>query len=465
VDGALVRSVRFYLPKIAMFSIRKGVEMARNSAIAVVLALTSATVACHNTGASPSSQDTLLEAGVNETARGEHEGADYDGWKTFSAAAILPPELLGSEHHQVSDIVVLYGPQLFFEVKSDFGTFEARGKSMLRRRVAEVHAIAGLVELAGTEGYATGVKKSLLSPFAAVKALVLHPVDTVTGIPEGVYAFGLESVEETKGGRSDTEDRLAGALLGLSKYKRQLADKFEVDVYSENKVLQREMNRIGWAAVAGDWTPTILLLPVSGTGKVIYSAFDWTYTFNDLLVQQSPDALRVHNRKILDALGIDKDLVTNFLHNLTLTPRNATVITGACHTMREVDSLEVVLQQALISNSHYDSFYYQQVVEILASYHRTQGGLEKLIVFRGMPVGLANNGTLIIALPGDYSRWTVFSERLMKELVELSISELGPQAKTAIWLTGRASPLAKERVAEMSIELVDNIDEQITLVY
>jgi hypothetical protein len=50
-------------------------------------------------------------------------------------------------------------------------------------------------------------------------------------------------------------------------------------------------------------------------------------------------------------------------------------------------------------------------------------------------------------------------------LVELSISELGPQAKTTIWLTGRASPLAKERVAEMGIELVDDIDEQVTLVY
>jgi hypothetical protein len=295
--------------------------------------------------------------------------------------------------------------------------------------------------------------------------LVIHPVDTVTGIPEGAYSLSLEGAEETRGGRSDTEDHLAGALLGVSKYKRELAGRFEVDVYSENKVLQRELNRIGWAAVAGDWTPTILLLPVSGTGKVIYSAFDWTYTFNDLLVQQGPDALRVHNRKILDALGIDKDLITTFLHNLTLTPRNATVITGACHTMREVDSLEIVLQQSLVTNSHYDSLYYQQVVEILASYHRTQGGLGKLIVFRGMPVGLANDGTLIIALPGDYSRWTIFSERLMKELVELSISELGPQAKTTIWLTGRASPLAKERVAEMGIELVDNIDEQVTLVY
>jgi hypothetical protein len=162
--------------------------------IAVILVLVCSTVACHKKGIPLSSKDTLLEVGIREEARGGQEGSGYDSWEIFSAAEILPPELLTSDHYRVSDQVVLFGPQFSFELKTDYGTFHARGEAMLRRRVAEIHAIAELVQLAGTKGYAQGVKQSLLSPFEAMKALVIHPVDTITGIPTGAYSLALQGV-------------------------------------------------------------------------------------------------------------------------------------------------------------------------------------------------------------------------------------------------------------------------------
>ena len=44
------------------------------------------------------------------------------------------------------------------------------------------------------------------------------------------------------------EDAKIEQALFVSSWKRDFAAKHGVDVYSSNKVLQKELNRVGWAA-------------------------------------------------------------------------------------------------------------------------------------------------------------------------------------------------------------------------
>ena len=51
--------------------------------------------------------------------------------------------------------------------------------------------------------------------------------------------------------RSEFEDTGLAAIIGFETQKRLLAAKLDVDPYSSNKVLQKQLNRFAWAAYAG----------------------------------------------------------------------------------------------------------------------------------------------------------------------------------------------------------------------
>ena len=83
-----------------------------------------------------------------------------------------------------------------------------------------------------------------MSSFRGAKNLITHPVDTVTGVPKGVGRLFSRVGEMFGGGRGEQEDSVAKELVGFSRVKRQYAHKLGVDVYSSNKVLQKELNRV-----------------------------------------------------------------------------------------------------------------------------------------------------------------------------------------------------------------------------
>ncbi len=442
----------------------------RDSARACLLILLALTVvSCGSKKADPpvepppTGPDTFLE----QAAHGVAESPDaegYDAWKVYSAADILPAELLKGPHHQVKDEVVLFGPQFSYRITSDYGPFDAQGEAMLRRQIADINAIAKLKEMGNTKEFADAMKTSLLNPFDGLKSLLLHPAKTVSGIPKGLHTYWASAEEGLKGGESESEDGLTESMLTVSKYKRELAGELGVDVYSTNPVLQEEMNRIGWAGALGRWTPAIGTMPLSGPASVIDSTLSWTDTLNDVLSETPPDLLRSRARDILEELGLKEDLVTQFLHHPTISPRQITVITMGCKAMKGVDGLHTILEKALVSNSDIDSVYYQITVEMLAGYHEKQSPLEKILDFRGLPAGLSEEGTLVAAIPIDYARWNRFSEGLMKGLRDYASDEAKAKAQTLV-ITGTASPLVRENLPTYEIELVEKVGEKFKLAF
>jgi hypothetical protein len=50
-----------------------------------------------------------------------------------------------------------------------------------------------------------------------------------------------------RSGRSQYEDGAAEQILAVSGFKRDYAAKLNVNVYSSNEVLQKELTRLAWA--------------------------------------------------------------------------------------------------------------------------------------------------------------------------------------------------------------------------
>jgi hypothetical protein len=407
-------------------------------------------------------EGSALERAIHVTLCGECRisEAGYDRINVARASDILPPELLSGPYHKVREEVSFRGPQYFFRVDSDFGPFQAQGVPRLRRLVREIYAIHALREVANSESFRRALKDSALSPFVGLKDLLVNPVDTVSGVPTGIATFVKGSEAGFGKGRSNYEDDYVKALVTVSKYKRRFADELRIDVYTSNPEVQKELNRLGWAAALGNWTPGVLLLPVSGPGNTLYSAFGWVETFNRIITEKAPDVLRAQNKKILKEMDIPKELIDRFLSHPFYSPRNHTVITENLRVMKDAKGRDRVIERALEAKSEIDAFTCQQFVEILAGYHQSESPVTLIDLHKGIPVGYAKNGSLVLGFPVDLGRWTRFSEYLFDDFGSPENTSRDV-ALPELWITGRLTPRTGRELRNRGIKMTENADAKL----
>jgi uncharacterized lipoprotein YbaY len=408
------------------------------------------------------SADTPLQQNIHVTLVGKCRIIDsrYERVTQARASEILPPELLSGPYHKVSEDVSIRGPQYFFEIDSDFGQFQAQGRARLRRLVREINAIAVLKEVTKTKSFKDSFSESALEPVVALKDLVLNPVDTASGIPKGLWTFVSSSKESLGGDRSQYEDRYLEAIITVSKYKRRYAAELGIDVYTSTPEVQKELNRLGWAGAIANWTPTVLLMPVSGPGKTLYLVFDWTKTLNRIITEAAPDILRYRNNKNLETMGISGELRDRFLDHSYYSPRNKTVITEYLLSMKDAEGKARLIEQALKANSEIDAFTYQQIVDVLAGYNRSVSPIIELRVHKGIPVGYAKNGSLVMGFPVDLGRWTAFTEHLF---VDFGKNRPGSEEikKPELWVLGELTPRARRQLAILGIAVTEHADAKV----
>jgi len=405
---------------------------------------------------------SALKKSIHVTLAGECGiiAARYDRLAKVSASEIIPPELLSGPHHKVREKVTIIGPQYFFMIDSDFGEFQAQGQPRLRRLVREINAIAAMKKVTSTKSFKDAFKESALGPVDALKDLVIHPVDTVSGIPKGLWTFVKASKGTFTTGRSRYEDTYIQALVTVSKYKRRYAAELKIDVYTSNPEVQKELNRLGWAAAIANWTPSAILLPVSGPGKALYSAFGWTDTLNDIITEKAPDVLRDRNSKKLKAMGVSAKQRDRFLSHKYYSPRNHTVIAEYLESIKDAEGKALLIEQAVEADSEIDAFTYQQIVEILAGYNRSVSPIMEFTIHKGIPVGYAKNGSLVMGFPVDIGRWAPFSEYLFEDFGKSPIKS-GSIKKRELWIFGELTPRARRELGNLGITVTEHVTAKV----
>ena len=149
---------------------------------------------------------------------------------TLPAQELAPATLLNGNGFHVDPKVPTDGLTAHFTLRSDVGTFNADGLEMLRIRVAELPAIVELNQTSKSKVFAQALATNAAAPVAAAGQMVMHPVDTVKGLPAGVGRFfgrvGL-GAQKNQGGRDDTRRGLCrregrpGCLAHVPHYPRR----------------------------------------------------------------------------------------------------------------------------------------------------------------------------------------------------------------------------------------------------
>ncbi len=390
----------------------------------------------------------------------EHS-SDYERPKNRKASSILDKELIKGPHYQIRENVVTYGYMHHFTVDSDYGVFKITGDHALIKLLKEIAAITELKKIQNTDAYVQAVKQAGKAPIDFGVSLITDPVDTVSSVPKGLFSMVHNIKEGITSDNDPGEDSTVKQILAVSSIKRGYAHDLGVDVYSSNTVLQKELNRIGWAGAIGGLSVSIATMPLGGAFVVIKAA-KMGDQIRNTLKDYPPSKLRIINREKLIEMGVPEDLTESFLNHPNYTPWHDTIITASLFRLGGTTRISNFITFALGANDEADANFVTDMAETLRNYHQSVGQIKTIKAFETFVLAETISGKFIIPFPLDHGVWTRRAEKVFDTLISENPKYKG---KFELWVTGTLSDRAKKELSARKIKVMEDIDKKYEYIY
>ena len=370
---------------------------------------------------------------------------------SFTAAQLLPPAQLNGPHHAVAEKVDTEGYFHEFRVQSDFGTFDASGRTMLAVRLHEIEALAQLDEVSKSEVFLKAAGQSVLNVGKGVANAVTDPAGTAKGLGSGVKRFGVNLGRQSKRavdsatGEDPAEASKQGdnaavsagkSLTGVSRAARRWAQKLGVDPYTTNPVLRKALDDIGEIDAAGS-IATKIALPIPGVVGM-------TATASNLVWSKDPEELRKLNEQRLRELGVPDAVAKRLFLNSAMTLTFETRLVAALHAVKIPGSADRVAAAA-DSRHEREALFHVESAELLQAQHAKQPFSALLPDSRALVAARAG-GQALVLLPMDWLRRTEAAESILLDVDGRARKELKATALLIV-LTGKASAEASRAFA------------------
>jgi hypothetical protein len=388
--------------------------------------------------------------------------ADYEVPQNRSAKDILPQAMLKGPNYRIQDPVVADGYMDRWTVSSDFGNFEVQGDLALHKLLGEIRAIAELRKVKKSEAFVKGLGGAARAPVGFVKSFITNPVDTLSGVPKGAYQIMENVGESATSTKNPSEDPKLAQALKMSSYKRQYAAQMGVDVYSSNKVLQKELNSVAWAATLGDWGFSAAMLP-AGVGGTVVSSIRTTQSVKNAVKEEPPARLRIINNEKLATMGIPEELRKRFLDQPVFTPSQATIIAANLEELQGVTGRDAFLTLAVAAADEAEATLYVEMAQMLRGYHQTASKLTTLAPLRRLVAAQTQAGQAFIPLPLDRLIWTERADQVSTTL-KTTYQGQGFNGKFDLWLTGSLSPRARQELQGRGFTIAEGVGKRVEIV-
>ena len=403
--------------------------------------------------------DVAPTSGAGPSLQAERDEFENPG--TVSAADILPADLLAGPHHTVSDEAVMDGLFPRFTITSQFGRYRVRGAEMLRIRVNEIQALATKEDLTQDSAFGAGVLHTLSGPFVFLKNLITEPIDTLVGVPQGIWRMMMRIGEMTRGKRGELEESEAQELIGYSLVKRRLALELGVDPYSSNESLQEELSRLSVAGYAGGMGSRLLTIPLTGPAAAVTMGTSFGSVMNEFAADQAPEDLRRSNREMLKKMGVRESIKEEFLQQPWFSPSHETGLIRALTEMDRVKGRSRLVEAALGAGFEAEALFYQRCGEMMAGFHHRVARLKFLsVVQRRFILGYSADHALVVTLPLAYIPWTREVAGLATALMQWN-SGLRPVKRVELWVTGQLTPRARRELEARGFMLYEGVADRL----
>jgi len=387
--------------------------------------------------------------------------AGYEAEPVLDAKDLATPELLKGPDFTVDAKVPVRGFLERFTIQSKYGTFQANGLAMLPIRVNEVEALAKLDQLSGTKEFAEAAGKAIARPVTSTVNMLVHPVDTITGFPDGVarlfgrIKLGSERVYDAatapgqSGGEraSEATKRVGMATInaiGFEKERRDLAKSLGVDPYTSNEVLSKKLTDAAWVAFSGRFliqTATSILVPYSMAMSAV--------TITNSSIYDTPPGDLINNATVIfGATGASDAQVQALVQNPQYTLTVLTELALGVQRLNGVAGVDSVVLFGAAARTQDECRFVAGAVNMLARYHEAVAPIAQ-VTAPGPILGRTANGTLVLPAPVDYVAWL--------ERVALAANRPDLQAPEKVFfVSGRLTPLAQKELSKRGWKLFES---------
>ncbi len=367
----------------------------------------------------------LAAAAVNTAiaaAQAEHR---FEAVPVLAGSELAPAALLKGPLHTVAEPITLDGFFGRFLIESKFGKFSVVGVNMLAVRVNELQAIEALQEVQKSRAFQDSLVRAASAPVQLVQSAVTDPLGTVENVGQGLgnvlgrigflARSGAQSVADSTSSVSPAVSRLppapagetipsafTGDPFGYNKARRDWARQLNIDPYTSNPVLRPLLDNASAASFAGSFAINTAIGAVS-MGANLVVGFDTDV--RDAVWNQPPVDLARQNESRLLAMGVSGRATRDFLRNRWFTPSLQTALVISLTSLDNVAGVESVIRVAAqVQGETYVRFLVESV-RMLGRYQQKEARLAKLRMSNMVPVGIADDGTLVVAAAIDYAYW------------------------------------------------------------
>jgi hypothetical protein len=410
--------------------------------------------------------------------------AEVEEEPVVDAASLVQPALLSGPGFSVDPHVELRGYMARFTLDTPYGPLQADSVEILAEREAELPALEALDKVTRSEAFLRAAGNRIGATADALAQVVLHPVDTVLGIPAGVARYFGRRLERIGTQAQTLSDRAARRFgnegnpypadegpmtdgrddgrvepkkrkhwyssiareaerefkrrIKYGQVKRELAQRLGIDPYTSNPYAQERLSALAWVGSAGDFGAGSALGTIGGVGAGVLAQGG---KVNDVVWKLPPEDLRARNRERLQHHCRDELLVRQFLRRGAFSPTLQTAFADALDALQPARGCDAVLELGMTADSELEARFLVNALRLLATHldARAAGGaLER--VGAGLAYTSAD-GELVLPLPVDRLSWTGEVERFLDR------PEFRARNKTAL-IGGGASLAARRGLAE-----------------
>ena len=380
-------------------------------------------------------------------------GGQYEEPPVVNVVDLLPATPLSGPGYTVlpqaptngamGQYTIVADPSVFHD---DAGTYYVESLDMLKIRLSEIPAIAQLDNMSNTDVFAKALASSAVRPVTAAGNMVLHPMDTVTGLPGGIGdLFGRVSLGAgeiaSSASNSFGSGKAAGqagnatlTALGYDQMRRQLARKLHVDPYSSDPILTKKLNHAAWVMFSARMTVDAAMMAVPGS--MIISGVEIT---NDLVYQTPKADLIILVQKKLKSFGLSQEEIVTFTTN-TAIPLSLQVT--AVKDLEALGNIPGRRAAAVDLGNMMTEYQARFLVTSLHMFHQWSQQQSPITGIKapGVLIARDQNGTVILPAPVDYLSWT---PRIAGFATDRQFMAMHNRV---LWITGKMTPLAHQQL-------------------
>ena len=296
--------------------------------------------------------------------------------------------------------------------KDDAGTYYVESLEMLKIRLSEIPAIEALDGMSNSSVFVQALASSAVRPVTAAANMVMHPMDTVTGLPSGVGdLFGRVSLGASQIASSASNSFGSGeaaaqtgnatlAALGYEQVRRQLAHKLHVDPYSTDPILTKKLNHVAWVMFSARMTVTAAMMAVPGS--LIISSVTFT---NDLVYQTPKADLIILVQKKLKHFGLSPEEIATFSSNTALPISLQVTAVGNLDALGDIQGRRAAAVAIGNTMTEYQARFLVTSLGMLKQWSQQQRPIIRIRA-PGLIIGTDQTGTTVVPAPVDYLSWT-----------------------------------------------------------